>query len=114
MVWKKILTITGALVVTGLAIRLMLDSLSESNAKKEKENVGLTHTTTTTDHDENAVLDLDNQDTLGNLESDGLTLGAYGGERHLSVKENLSTGYSWVIDKKSCNKDVVHYQESHV
>ena len=63
--------------------------------------------------DENAVLDLDKQETLSNLESDGLNLGAYGGERRLSIKENLSTGYSWIIDKKSCDKSIVHYQESH-
>ena len=48
-----------------------------------------------------AYYNLDDEDTRTKLENEGLIL-KVGQEAQFMVKENMSTGFGWMVDEESC------------
>ena len=57
-----------------------------------------------------AYYNLDDEDQRDKLVGEGLIL-KVGNEAHFMVKENPSTGFSWIVDEASCfNEGLVSYE----
>ena len=50
----------------------------------------------------NMFHDLDNEDELDRVETEGIRLEGEGAMAHFAVEENPSTGFNWIIDHEAC------------
>ena len=99
MSWLKIAFVTVAIVVAAVLIRNTLSNTSPSVSESSKR-IGLTNESA-------SLLNLNDEQTLAEVESNGVALAAHGGKAFFAVRENPSTGYRWLVDDSACNESIV-------
>ena len=114
MAWKKVLAITGILVLAAFAVRQATDFIEPRRVSSEAVNhIQLSQQDSGLHSQLQYQYDLDKSESVDSIQSDGVEVQADGGQTVLKVTENLTTGYRWNIDQSDCNESVISIETSH-